>query len=118
MALLSLALMIMASVVIALVDRIVRMVVVMVMIVVVVVIMGWSRSSSRGNEGCASSGGDGGGGGVVVIVAMVVLACPLLQDIEVLSKGSVRGSPDLERALRGGEGCGRDEENSGQRCGF
>jgi len=113
--------MIMASMVIALLDRVVSMfvvvvmVMVMVMIVVVVVIMEWS-SSSRGDNGCAASGGDACCGRVVMVVA-IVFSSPLLQDIEVLY-GVVQASVDLDRALRGGEGCGRDEKDSGQCCGL
>jgi len=90
--------MVMASMVIAFLDRVVSMVVVMimvmvmVMVVVVVVIMGWS-SSSRGDNGCAASGGDGCCGRVVVV--MIVFASPLLQDIEVLY-GVVQASVDLD----------------------
>jgi len=92
--------MVMASMVIAFLDRVVSMVVVMIMVmvmvmvvvVVVVVIMGWS-SSSRGDNGCAASGGDGCCGRVVVV--MIVFASPLLQDIEVLY-GVVQASVDLD----------------------
>lgn len=111
MALFSLALVVMASMVIALFNRIVSMVVVMVMvmvmIVVVVVIMDWSRSSCGGDDGYTSGGCGGCGRRVVMVVVMIVFTRPLLQDIEVFSKGSVvQNSLDLDRALRSGEGRG------------
>jgi len=51
------------------------------------------------------------------MVVAIVFSSPLLQDIEVLY-GVVQASVDLDRALRGGEGCGRDEKDSGQCCGL
>lgn len=115
--------MVMAGMVFALLDRVVSMVVVVVvimvvvMVVIVIVIMGWS-SRSRGDNGCAASGGDGCCSRVVVImIVTIVFASPLLQDIEMLC-GVVQASVDLDRALRGGEGCGRDEKDSDQCCGL